>query len=236
MAKTSTSTAIVNTRSMPMRSSVLPAQLHITVHRRQLPDLYFPLSPDHLIHLVQLNVYRAFLTNMQSLGHSTLVTCTTDLDDGDSRNVALVSRPKAIPPTLVPTQLQMMTPHPPWVDVFPHAAFRDALILKHGLFDECSLYVDILGSIGNKTSRADGTGYTASIPQPSSPRSGMVVWGDPWRVDSWELEEGFVHHWGWLLKVAVANGTCDALFRATDKWRQLRGDDPMDWSGIKSFV
>lgn len=202
---------------------------YITIHRRHTPDLYFPLSADHLIHLVQLNVYRAFLTNMLSLGRTSFASCSTDLDVGDSRVLSTLSKPKIIPPSLEPTPLQQTSPHPAWIDLFPLPALRDALIRVHGSYDDCALYVDVLGSIGNKTATEDGSSFTTRPFLPSSPRSGVVVWGDPWRIESWELEEGFVQRWGWLLVAAGAHGGCNALLQATDRWRQIRGDDPMDW-------
>ncbi|CAK7200329.1 hypothetical protein SEUCBS139899_003020 [Sporothrix eucalyptigena] len=182
---------------------------------------------DHLIHLVQLNVYRAFLANMLSLGRTSLVTCTTDLDDKDGRVLSTVNTSPRMPPALAPTLLQKSTPHAAWIDLFPLPALRDALIRAHGTYDMCALYVDVLGTIGNKTARSDGTVYRQRLSESTSERTGVVVWGEPWRVESWELEEGFVRRWTWLLQ----NG-CDELLRATDRWRQFRGDDMMDWADL----
>lgn len=30
--------------------------------------------------------------------------------------------------------------------------------------------------------------------------NGVMVWGNPWEVDSWEVTEGFLKRWGFLLK------------------------------------
>lgn len=213
--------------------------LEVTVHRRHKPDLCFPLSADHLIHLVQLNVYRAFLANMLSLGRTTIFACGTDLDEQDGRVLASVPRPPprtpvplstpvraSIPPLLEPTPLQQTTSHADWIDLFPLPALRDTLIRAHGTYDDCALYVDVLGSIGNKSSMSSGDPYYhPPIDLNGDERTGVVVWSDPWLVTSWELEEGFVRRWGWLLRQG-----CGELLRATDRWRRLRGDEPMDWA------
>jgi hypothetical protein len=48
---------------------------------------------------------------------------------------------------------------------------------------------------------------------------GLLLWGDPWRQDSWELTEGFIKKWGFLLK------GCVELVEATNRWRESRGED-----------
>ncbi|CAK7224807.1 hypothetical protein SBRCBS47491_005679 [Sporothrix bragantina] len=175
----------------------------IRVHRGSKPDLIYPLSTDHLIHLVQLNVYCALLANMLSQGRTSLVSCTTDLDERDGR-----------------------------IDLFPLPALRDALIRAHddNDFDACARYAYVLGTIGNKTARSNGRSFKGHLPEKISERTGVVVWGDPWRTESWELEEGFVRRWGNLLTKG-----CEALLQSTDRWRKLRGDDAIDWTvlGVK---
>lgn len=50
---------------------------------------------------------------------------------------------------------------------------------------------------------------------------GLLVWGDSWEIESWEMTKGFVAKWGWL-----AHG-CEELFRATNRWRLERGDEEL---------
>jgi len=47
---------------------------------------------------------------------------------------------------------------------------------------------------------------------------GLLVWGEPWEVGSWEVSEGFARKWGTLLK------GCDEMMRGTNKWREARGE------------
>lgn len=155
----------------------------------------------------------------------------------------------AIPPTLEPTRLQLQTPHPPWIDVFPHPGLRDAMIRATGLYDEHELCVDMVGSIANdhldckpelskvqhdwiRSQNPSGdSGGGGGVVVEEAERFGFVCWGDPWRVESWEIEEGFVRKWGWLLRE-----NCEDLLSVTDRWRRVRGEEPFPWKrwGIKS--
>lgn len=51
--------------------------------------------------------------------------------------------------------------------------------------------------------------------------TGIVVWNDPWCASGWEVTEGFVRKWGFLIK------GCWEIINATNRWRELRGDDPL---------
>ncbi|KAH8800730.1 hypothetical protein F5884DRAFT_808632 [Xylogone sp. PMI_703] len=49
--------------------------------------------------------------------------------------------------------------------------------------------------------------------------SGLLVWGDSWLIQSWEMTEGFVRNWGWLVE------GCAELMSATNRWRRERGGE-----------
>ena len=51
--------------------------------------------------------------------------------------------------------------------------------------------------------------------------TGVLVWGDPWEFRGWEVTEGFVKKWGFLLK------DCSEIIVATNQWRTMRGDEPL---------
>lgn len=186
---------------------------------RKMSTSYFPLSADHLIHLIQFNVFRAILTNMVTLRLSHLFSCESE----DYMLISALPIPAAIPPTLEPTALQQKVPHAPYVDLFPLAGLRDALVRAEGQYDDCELCIDLLGSISQpqveeeyrKAEKTDGDNV----------RTGLVVWGEPWRVESWEVEEGFVEKWGWMLQEG-----CEDLITSTNRWRELRGDEPLRWN------
>ncbi|OGM50532.1 hypothetical protein ABOM_000886 [Aspergillus bombycis] len=153
---------------------------------------------DHLLTLVKLNVYRAFFENLAALG----------MDAGwmkaDAISPFCMSKPDMTSPTLPthlqPTAVQSQVPHHPWLDFFPHPKMRDRLILANGLDDD-ELCVDIMGFWN--TNRPD---------------SSLIVWGQPWILQNWELSEGFIQKWGW------ATQDCPELLRSTNYWRSLRGD------------
>jgi hypothetical protein len=53
----------------------------------------------------------------------------------------------------------------------------------------------------------------------------LIVWNTPWDPTGWEVTEGFLRKWGFLLR---GDGGDDML-RATNRWRALRGEDPIVW-------
>ncbi|KAI1609491.1 hypothetical protein EDD36DRAFT_72672 [Exophiala viscosa] len=183
-----------------------PFPLPIMKHEaRELLKEYFPLSTDHLIHLVQFNVFRAILTNMMTLRIDHMFSCT-------------------IPPSLEPTPLQRQVPHAPYVDLFPLPGLRDSLVRAEGEYDDCDLCIDLLGSISAPHLEYRPTKVDSNL-EDKNERKGLVVWGEPWRVESWEVEEGFVKKWGWMMRE-----NCVDLIRSTDKWREVRGEEPLNWS------
>lgn len=166
----------------------------------------FPLSLDHLLTLVQYNVYRGLLTNMTILALPTIFSC----DEAVPRLAASVLPfPADIPPSLIPTELQRTVLHEPWVDLFPLPALRDNIIRASGTYDKCELCDDALGTMfDEELSNHDE-------------RNSIVVWGEPWDVNSWEIMEGFARKWGWLLV------GCGELIAATNRWRAIRGERPL---------
>ncbi|KIV81455.1 hypothetical protein PV11_03644 [Exophiala sideris] len=202
-----------------------PFPLPVIEHEaRGLLKDYFPLSTDHLIHLVQFNVFRAILMNMMTLRTTHLFSC-----EGDTTELLRISAlplPGSIPPSLEPTPLQRQVPHAPYADLFPLPGLRDALVRAEGEYDDCDLCIDLLGSISApdleyRPANVDNDDEDGNV------RKGLVVWGEPWRVESWEVEEGFVKKWGWMMRE-----NCEELIRSTDKWREVRGEEPLRWSDL----
>lgn len=56
---------------------------------------------------------------------------------------------------------------------------------------------------------------------------GLVIWGNPEHIGSWEVSEGFASKWGWM----ISQG-CGDLLRATDSHRRARFDDPIQWDAF----
>lgn len=56
---------------------------------------------------------------------------------------------------------------------------------------------------------------------------GLIIWGNPEYIGSWEVSEGFARKWGWM----ISQG-CGDLLRATDSHRRARYDDPIQWEAF----
>ncbi|KAK5053173.1 hypothetical protein LTR84_002147 [Exophiala bonariae] len=215
----------------------------------------FPLSKDHLIPLVHYNVWRAIVTNMILLGSTQMFECQGQMDH--SLDVVPLPMSSNIPPSLEPTYLQRHIEHEPWIDLFPLAALRDALILAQGMYDDCDLCYDMVGGFDTKGGQdphpVPKMNPLAPSPSPSSSSStssllsrtrssttvprqtfnpdaeteennGLIIWGNPEYIGSWEVSEGFARKWGWM----ISRG-CGDLLRATDCHRRDRYDDPIKW-------
>ncbi|KAF3397080.1 hypothetical protein DPV78_007897 [Talaromyces pinophilus] len=179
---------------------------YVTHSGRVIPERYlFPISRDHLLPLLEFNVYRASITNLLIMGHVHLIheTC------GFRGPVTIFPNPYqgvGIPPTLQRTALQQSTPYPDWVDLLPSPQMRDNAIKTQHLFTNKELAADIL---------------TGMVGQEDRKHPGLLVWSDPWDPSGWELTEGFVKKWGFLVQ------GCQDLVRSTNYWRKIRGETPL---------
>ena len=213
------------------------------------PSLVFPLSTVHLLHLVQYNVFRAFVSNKRTL--NTLLTGWTDHPPssltcpigGPYRDDTMVNplNPN-IPVSLVPTHLQQTRSHSLWINLFPFPCLRDNLIMREGSFDHWELLQDLIGELMGATPFEQRQGTPSAIivsdPKAASGRSfpliqrgdedevtagrkGLIVWGEPYDMRSWEATPGFFAKWSW----AVAG--CDDLLESSNRWRLMRGEEPI---------
>ncbi|KAL3484486.1 hypothetical protein BJX62DRAFT_53889 [Aspergillus germanicus] len=164
-------------------------------------------SADHLLSLTRVNVYRAFVAHMVILG------ITWEWMEDDSISPFFVAGPPPPPPgfdpvlpeNLQPTDLQRTSVHHTWIDLFPCPVMRDNLIRRGNEWDDEELCVDIMGYWdGNSTGPY-----------------GLLVWGEPADLTNWEVSEGFLSKWGWLVR------GCVELMRSTNYWREKRGLRPL---------
>lgn len=63
-----------------------------------------------------------------------------------------------------------------------------------------------------------------------SERSGLIVWSDAWRPESWEVTEEFARKWGWMLR------GCGDLLRSTNIWRRQRGEDDLLFETFENLL
>jgi hypothetical protein len=154
---------------------------------------------DHLLTLIQFNVFRALLRNTSALGF------TMEWLNEDALSPFNMTNPEPIaiscPPNLRPTSLQRTILHHPWLDLFPIPAMRDNILRAGDSFDDTQLCMDLV-EFWNSPSE----------------RSGLIVWGDPWDLRNWEVSEEFLSKWAWVIK------GCQELFQSTNDWRMKRGE------------
>lgn len=199
----------------------------------------FPLSSDHLIHLIEYNVFRASLTNVHilSLFH---VLHNPACGGYQLPDPPLFPRPSeapeapgehvGVPESLRPTELQRTTPHGVWIDLLPSPRMRDNAIVavQEGWLREGDLCGDVLkgmcGSVevGNDDDDDDGEKEEEEEDKEEE-EARIIVWSNPWEPAGWELTQGFSRKYGFLLK------GCGDLLRATNRWREVRGDEPLVW-------
>ncbi|PYH46445.1 DUF3425 domain-containing protein [Aspergillus saccharolyticus JOP 1030-1] len=180
-------------------------QLLLAQFTRVAYDSYMTGSPtlDHLLTVSRINVYRAFATNMLTLGMGP----GSDWMHDDALSVFTTKSPhnaldpSALPPHLRPTQLQRTVPHHPWLDFFPLPRFRDNLVQMADRFDDEELCLDIMGFWDTPTET-----YS------------LLVWGEPSDPANWEVSEDFLRKWPWVLR------GCAELMASTNRWRARRGE------------
>ncbi len=181
----------------------------------------YPLPSDHLITLVYYNVYRALIANVEALGLDLNLMYT---DDYPSPFLPLsptaTSRIRRLPPSLEPTELQRTMAHHPQWDIFPYAELRDN-ILQYGEanIDDLELCIDMVGDGCHNDD--DQCGKLRVQEQ-----NGLIVWGEPWDDDGWEVTETFARKWHFLIRGA------HKLQRSTNHWRLARDEEPLDFEKI----
>ena len=162
---------------------------------------------DYLLVLAKFNVFRGLLNNGTDLGYSP--GGGGGMGDNDALSVftdrshATTLTP-SIPAALRPTKLQRQILHHPWIDILPFPRMRDNLLRAGDGYDDEALCTDLIG-------------YSSG----SYGKTGMIIWGEPWDPNSWEVTESFVRYWGWTIR------GCEELLRATNHWREKRGERPL---------
>ncbi|KAL2869434.1 DUF3425 domain-containing protein [Aspergillus lucknowensis] len=212
-------------------------------------DQLCPLPQDHrLLHLVKWNVFRALSQNKRVLGQLTTqyrlsenlspqteafgYYATTNFPN---YSVIIPVTPSTPVDSLAPTASQMTIVHSSWINFLPFPQMRENLIKFEFDFDHAELIRDLVGNLinlnlflskppspGLNTARVSGqTALEGGDADVDSSQSGLIVWGEPYLVESWEATPEFLRKWAW----AVAG--CQELIDATNRWRRARGEDPV---------
>lgn len=196
-------------------------------------DFELPLSADHLLlHLISQNVCRGFMSNKSLLrlaakfinvDHNTFTLC---------HHAVVRPTHQAIPDGLVPTQLQMNSPHPTWMDVIPFPRIRDNLIRRQYLFHHMNFLEDVIGDVNYLTRSEDELTLPAASwncqgedgGQMDHDTKGLVLWGEPYLKESWEVTSRFLGKWAWTTE------GCEEIIDISNGWRVTRGEDPLEIS------
>lgn len=197
-----------------LRCTFAPANVHELMANFESSALHRYLSgspqTDNLINLSRINVLRAAYQNAFVLGMTAEWMCQDDTVSILCADGPHVIRAQGnIPPSLLPTALQRETPHHPWLDVFPFPRMRDNLIKAGDHLDDDELCHDLTAFWDTRSSNAT-----------------LLVWGEPWDPQNWEVTEDFAKKWGTFLQ------GCPELLRSTNSWRVKRGDRPLVWKRI----
>lgn len=206
-----------------------------------LNTTWFPLPADHLLHLIKYNAFRALAQNKAMLERLALQYRTADLQiKADpaifpSYSVILPVAPH-LSGCLTPTTSQMNIVHSTWINFLPFPAMRDNLIKREFEFNHSDFIKDLVGeqinlqifwstpmfsmSTGSKEDTVTQGGLDDDN-DTTDTATGLIVWGEPYRTDSWEATRGSLKKWGWAV------GDCQELVNSTNYWRGSRGERPL---------
>ncbi|KAF4633450.1 hypothetical protein G7Y89_g4668 [Cudoniella acicularis] len=206
------------------------------------PQTYFPLSSDHLLHLIHHNCFRALITNKNILNErisqrtkymETIIPSNGFICDGVS--VVHEVTGDSMPPSLFPTKAQKTVWHASYLNMFPFPQMRENLIRCESTFNDYEFCEDIFGEIVKKntapmlvqsstldaTDKDTGNEYWPEEDDLTFQRRGLIVWGESWDPDAWEVTPGFAFKWNWTLY------GCEDLIASTNRWRAKRGEEPL---------
>jgi hypothetical protein len=161
-------------------------------------------NTDNLLTLVQFNVFRALASNDSALGFNMeWMSCDAVSPFNTMNQEDFGISLGQSPPALRPTALQRVIPHHPWLDLFPFPTMRNNILRMGEDFDDSELCFDLA---------------EFCMMASDDERAGLVVWGDPSDPSNWEVSEGFLKKWAWVIR------GCREVFASTNHWRQKRGE------------
>lgn len=191
-----------------------------------------PTPIDHLIHLIQHNVFRGLSSNKSVVEQWTFKNgpFQNTLKQPVACEITMVFAVQVdFPPSLHPTSLQMSLPHASWINTLPFPAMRDNLITWQHLFNHSEFLNDLVGNYINMEDNARGSlSFDDSLPEcegedeVTTGRRGLILWGEPHEKESWELTPGFIRKWAWSVE------GCQELIQSSNQWRAARGESPLE--------
>lgn len=115
------------------------------------------------------------LSDMTACAALAIIAQCLDLDCQSRPGFHIQASIVSLPSAIVPTQLQTIVPHKPYLDMLPWASLRDRLLKSVSVISEEEFMTDM--------------------------RSGSLrVWGNvPWDPMGWEVSEEFARRWWFLI-------------------------------------
>jgi hypothetical protein len=232
---TATSAQVILAQRSPEKP---PAEQDVS--EEHFPATWFPLPADHLLQLIKENVFRGLLQNKNLVDRLTIPSLVPGLQREIQTDPTAFLRHSAIlpiapqyPGSLEPTSVQMSVNHFSWIDYLPCPTMRENLIRREFEFDHAEFVEDLVGTLINlsiftttsssfllqSVSKSDGEDDVGCMASTSG--NGLVIWGEPYLISSWELTPRFLHKWGWTLV------GCKELMESTNCWRASRGERPL---------
>ena len=235
-------------------SSCLSSEFHITTTFSFSSDLLLHLIQHNTFRALMSNkslVLRAAVTLEAPDSTVSIKQFPTRMCGGIKVIRPLINQ--GMPESLYPTELQMNCAHTSWITMFPFPKFRDNLIKRGVDFvpeEMCSdLFADIFpdyfrsipstdertlyfrdSSSTQRSCTANSNDCTEVVEDQDDYTAGrrcLIIWGDPWKVDSWEVTPTFLKRWRWALE------GCDDLIYASNRWRALRNEEPIRWPSVE---
>ncbi|KAF5559850.1 hypothetical protein FNAPI_4557 [Fusarium napiforme] len=220
------------------REEEQPQSQQIITADQPSSNLAVVIPVDHrLLHLISYNVCRGMMTNkkMMRLFAEFIIAFDFPTLEPQSKTYCDIAVVRSIdrehlplPTRLEPTQVQMTSPHPCWIDIFPFPELRDNLIRKQLIYDHIQFLEDLVGDYvyilppAVPSTRCIVPQFTSlkggNLPKENA---GMILWGEPHLSESWEVTPSFLAKWSWLI------GECKDLVHVSNNWRQSRGDQPL---------
>ncbi|KAH8690312.1 hypothetical protein BGW36DRAFT_307796, partial [Talaromyces proteolyticus] len=188
---------------------------------------------DHLLSLIQYNVSRglrwnkALLKQLVSYAMPSLPPLGVFDDDILFFGYSIITRASQnLPNCLAPTRSQMANVHSTWINILPFPKLRENLMNCEASFDHGEFMHDLVGGL------VDVTRFTRPIlhaddDEVTTGRNGLIIWGEPYLMESWEATPGFLTKWGWVVE------GCQELIESSNRWRTARGEEAIKVSSLE---
>ena len=200
------------------------------------------LSADNLLHLIHYNTFRGLCSNKYILGTATVSwepeTQPEQFDKAFPGFSVVLPFAPGLPSNLNPSESQMKILHSTWINLIPFTAMRENLIRWETFFDHKTFAQDLVGDVAHPDLFSQPRYTRLEMPvkanyllsgdedddEVTANRKGWILWGEPYDVNSWEVTPGFLRKWAWAMQ------GCEELILSSNRWRRIRGEDPLCFS------